>query len=223
MNNESGENHETVLSNNSRAELHRLLREIIKYPDRRQEFTQLIEQTFGQKKAVLVLDMSGFSRTTQLLGIISFLLMIDQMRTVSTPCIEQNGGIVIKSVGDNLYCLFDKVDEALRAGREINKRLNAANTVLPVEHHLYASFGIGFGEILNIAGEDIFGDEVNLACKLGEDIANKSEILLSSGARAALEATDLNLREESVSICGISLTYFIDTGCEQSKPPGSCP
>jgi class 3 adenylate cyclase len=101
------------------------------------------------------------------------------------------------------------VADAVRASREINKGLNAANVVLPVDQHLYASFGIGYGKILNIADEDIFGDEVNLACKLGEDIAGKGEILMSSGARAELGESDISTREGSVNICGISLTYYI--------------
>ena len=194
---------------NSRENLHCLLNQIIKCPDLLTEFTPIIENTFGQKKAVLVLDMCGFSRTTQLLGIISFLLMIDQMQSVAIPSIEQNGGIVIKAPGDNLYCLFDKAADAVRASRQINKRLNAENAALPVERQLHASFGIGYGKILNIADEDIFGDEVNLACKLGEDIADKGQILISSGAMSELGEANFGARESSVNICGISLNYYI--------------
>lgn len=193
---------------NSRENLHRLLSEIVKNPERRAEITEIIENTFGQHKTVLVLDMSGFSRTTQRLGIVFFLLMIDQMQTMCRPCIEDNVGVVIKADADNLFCLFDKVADAVRACREINKRLSAANTMLPVDEHLYASFGIGYGKILNVAGEDIFGDEVNLASKLGEDIASKGEILLSSAARAELIGSDIFTREGGVSISGISLRYY---------------
>jgi adenylate cyclase len=50
----------------------RLLAEIIEQPERRAEITRSIEEMFGQEKAVMILDMSGFSRTTQLLGITSW-------------------------------------------------------------------------------------------------------------------------------------------------------
>jgi class 3 adenylate cyclase len=195
-------------SPNSHECLQRLLSQIIKYPDRRDEITDIIENTFGQHKAVLVLDMSGFSPTTQRSGIVSFLLMIHQMQSISRPCVEQNTGVVIKADADNLFCLFDKAAHAVSACREIKERLDAANLALPVDQHLYASFGIGYGRILNIGNEDIFGDEVNLASKLGEDIANRGEILLSSAARAELGESDISTCEGSVSISGISFTYY---------------
>ena len=201
-------NDEADASPNSREHLQRLLGQIINFPDRRADITHIIENTFGQYKAVLALDMSGFSRTTQRSGIISFLLMIHQMQSISRPCVEQNMGVVIKADADNLLCLFDKPAHAVSACREIKERLDAANKVLPVDQHLYASFGIGYGRILNIGDEDIFGDEVNLASKLGEDIASKGEILLSSGARAELGETGIGTSEGTVSISGISLRYY---------------
>ncbi|WP_088889511.1 adenylate/guanylate cyclase domain-containing protein [Leptolyngbya ohadii] len=201
-------NHKTDGLLNSRENLQRLLGQIVEYPDRRAEITEIIENTFGDNKAVLVLDMSGFSRTTQQFGIISFLLMIHQMRSICEPCIQQNGGILVKAEADNLFCLFDQVVDAVTASQEMSACLKAANAVLPTERHLYASFGIGYGRILNIADEDIFGNEVNLASKLGEDIAGQDEILLSSSARAELAESEINTREENASISGILLTYY---------------
>lgn len=193
---------------NSRQALGQLLSDIISFPERRAEIAQSIEDTFGQCKAVLALDMSGFSRTTQQHGIISFLLMIHQMQLICRPCVEQCGGTVIKTDADNLFCLFDTVANAVRASREITTRLNAVNVVLPADRQLYVAFGIGYGRILNIGDEDIFGDEMNLACKLGEDIAERGEILLTPAARAELNGSDISLREGAISISGMHLNYY---------------
>ncbi len=212
MNNISSDNEESLARTNSRENLDRLLTDMINSPKRRAEITTTIEQTFGQDRAVLVLDMSGFSRTTQQHGIISFLLMIHQMQLICRPCVEQCGGVVIKAAADNLFCLFDSVADAVRASKEIITRLNAANMVLPAEKHLYVAFGIGHGKILNIGDQDIFGDEVNLACKLGEDIAGEGEVLLSSAAKAQLEESGTITREGTISISGISLTYYYVEG-----------
>jgi adenylate cyclase len=73
---------------------------------------------------------------------------------------------------------------------------------------IYSTKPIGYGRILNIGDEDIFGDEVNLASKLGEDIASKGEILLSSAARAELGEAGIGTSEGSISISGISLRYY---------------
>jgi class 3 adenylate cyclase len=197
---------------NSRETLDRLLSEMIDFPERQPEIIQSIEDTFGQQKAVLVLDMSGFSRTTQQYGIISFLLMIHQMQLICRPSIEQLGGIVIKTDADNLFNQFENVGEAVEASREIINRLKTVNMVLPKDRHLYVAFGIGFGKILNIANEDLFGDEVNLASKLGEDIAGKGEILLTSAANAELGESQIVSREETISISGLSLTYYLIEG-----------
>jgi adenylate cyclase len=193
---------------NSREDLERLLSAIIDQPERQAEITETIESTFAQDKAVLVLDMSGFCRTTHIYGIVSFLLMIHRMQLICRPCVEHNGGVVVKADADNLFCLFDNVEAAIKAGREIIERLNAANRVMPAEQHLYAAIGIGYGKILNIAGQDMFGDEVNLASKLGEDIAGMGEILLTSAARAALGDPDVSIPERTISVSGISLTYY---------------
>jgi class 3 adenylate cyclase len=201
--------------NNSRKELERLLSEIIKHPERRAEITETIERTFAEERAVLILDMSGFCRTTHLYGIVSFLLMIHQMQLICRPCVEQNKGVLVKADADNLFCLFDTVSDAIRAGREIIERLNTANQILPAERHLYAAMGIGYGKVLNIANQDLFGDEVNLASKLGEDIAKMGEILLTSAARAEIADANIQTPKKTISVSGISLTYYaVVTGPE---------
>ena len=217
MNDAFIETEKSIEAVNSRQALGRLLNDMIGFPERRAEIARTIEDTFGQLKAVLTLDMSGFSRTTQQHGIISFLLMIHQMQLICRPCIEQHGGVVIKTDADNLFCLFDTVAEAVMSSKDIITRLNAVNTVLPADRQLYVAFGIGYGKILNIGDEDIFGDEMNLACKLGEDIAERGEILLTPAAKDELlklsnssnsDGSGLAMREGAISISGIHLNYY---------------
>jgi class 3 adenylate cyclase len=138
--------------------------------------------------------------------------MIHQMQLICRPVVEHYGGIVVKADADNLFCLFDKVADAVGASEEIISRLDAVNSILPMESQLYVALGIGYGKILNIGNEDIFGDEVNLACKLGEDIAGQGEILLTSAASAELVGSDIMTREKAISISGISFTYHFVEG-----------
>jgi len=191
---------------NTREHLHTLLSQIIDHPELRVQISEEIERIFTQRRAVLVLDMSGFSRTTQVHGVVSFLMMIHQMRLLAVPTIEGKGGMLVKAEADNLYCLFDTVDEAVGAAREIIRQLNTVNPLLPAGRKLYASIGIGFGDILVLGEEDLFGDEVNLASKLGEDVAQGGMILLTEGARAALSAKVMTT-EERASISGLALVY----------------
>lgn len=191
---------------NTHARLDALLTRIIQEPERRSEITEEIERDFTQRRAVLVLDMSGFSRTTQLHGVVTFLLMIHQMRLLAVPTIQGLGGKLVKAEADNLFCLFESVDAAVKASREIINRLNTVNVLLPADRRLYASIGIGWGDVLVLEDEDLFGDEVNLASKLGEDVAQGGEILLTEAAHAELEPS-VTTTQERVSISGLVLNY----------------
>lgn len=192
---------------NSRATLDRLLARMFEAPDREAELVQEVHAIFGETRAILILDMSGFTRSTQQHGIVPFLLRIMQMRRICAPAIEEAGGILVKEEADNLYALFDDAAPAALAARAIMDRLDAINSLLDEDRQLYAAIGIGYGDLLNIDDADIFGDEMNLACKLGEDIAGRGDILLTDAARARPGLDTAATRPATVSVSGLSLTY----------------
>lgn len=192
----------------TRAELDTLLDELLERPYDRAAIEQRIEATFVEEQAVMVLDMSGFSRTTQAHGIVSCLLMIHQMRMLAAGPVEQHGGKLVKAEADNLFALFDAVGGAVAASRDITRSLAAANLVLPKELELYVAIGIGYGGILNVGDEDLWGSEVNLASRLGEDVAQLGDILLTEAARTQLEDDALPIAECAVQISGLPLTYY---------------
>jgi adenylate cyclase len=193
------------------AELTNLLTELLESPEQWDQIVERIEKIFTQTRAIMVLDMSGFSRTTLNRGITSFLLMIHQMQLLAVPSVEDNGGTLIKTEADDLYCVFDSVSDALAASREITVRLETANLILPKDRELYASVGIGYGPVLNIGNQDLWGSEMNLASKLGEDIAEQGEIILSAAAKEALGETVHRFEQRSLEISGLDLDYFVLT------------
>lgn len=132
--------------------------------------------------------MVGFSRLTVEYGIIHYLAMIHQMETAARPAVAGNGGRVIKQEADDLFAMFDNPDQALESALDIFRAFDAVNGVVPPDRDIYGSIGIGYGEALVIEGKDVFGAEMNLACKLGEDLAGKNEILLTPAAFEALPA-----------------------------------
>jgi class 3 adenylate cyclase len=184
----------------------RLLDEMIEFPERREEITARIHAGYSRRKAVLALDMCGFTRTTQRLGIVAFLLMIHRMRRLVEPCFLEHGGEFVDARADNLLYVFDTPAEALAASLEAETRTAVVNENLAIEERLFCAIGIGFGEILYLGSGLIQGNEVNLAAKLGEDIAGNGQILLTTAAREALPA-DLPAREAGVSVSGLELVY----------------
>ena len=140
-----------------------------------------IRDRFLATRAIVVLDMVGFSRQTQEQGIIPTLQKIYALRETATPILEAHQGRVFKQDADNLYAAFATPDAALEATEHLLGELNAIN--------IHASIGIGYGEVLVVGEHNLYGNEINLASKLGEDIAGDDEILLTAAAHDALTTT----------------------------------
>lgn len=164
--------------------LQRLLALRNEHPERLVEIDGQIRDRFAETHAVMVLDMCGFSRLTLRHGIIHFLAMIHRLHGIVAPIVANRGGRVVKTEADNVFAVFPDVAPAVEAATDIQERLRAANVFLPEDWDLHASLGIGYGEVLMIDDEDMYGNEMNIASKLGEDVAGSGEIFLSEAAYA---------------------------------------
>ena len=73
---------------------------------------------------------------------------------------------------------------------------------------MHVSIGFGYGKVLLVGEDDIFGDEMNLTCKLGEDLAKRNEILLTTAAHANLIDPPCQLEQLTFSVSGLALSAF---------------
>ena len=189
------------------AELWRLLDARNEHPESLGEIDGEIWRRFGRTRAVLVLDMCGFSRLTMRYGITHFLAMIRRLVTIVRPVVADAGGQIVKTEADNVYATFDDVPQALAAARAIQGSLAAANTFLPEDWDLHAAIGIGYGPLLLIGEHDLYGSEMNVASKLGEDVAGRGEVLLSVGAHERIGG-DVEAVEIPVELSGLTMRAF---------------
>jgi adenylate cyclase len=173
---------------NTRAALDRLLAQRNEHPERLTEIDAEIWEAFGETHAPWVLDMCGFSRLTERYGITHFLAMIHRLHAIVRPVVARHGGRVVKTEADNVFAVFPEVGMAVRAAEDVQEQLATANIFLPSDWDLHASIGIGFGEILMIDNHDFYGNELNLASKLGEDVAGSGETFLTEAAYLRLVA-----------------------------------
>ena len=192
-----------------RAYLKKLLAERNEYSDRAEAIDAHIRETFERRVAILVLDMTGFSRTVARHGIIHYLAMIQQMEAAAVPAVVDNHGRVVKQEADNLLAVFDEPGDAVEASFDILRAFEAINSVVPEERDLKGCIGIGFGDALVIGDDDLFGHEMNLASKLGEDLAEASEILLTEAAFAALPAQRYLCSPRRYEVSGLAIDCFI--------------
>lgn len=131
---------------------------------------------FMVERAVLVVDMSSFSRITLDQGIAGALLAIRKLQLTADGMITAHGGRLVKADADNLFAVFPEARQALWAARRILSTIPS-------------SAGVGYGQML-LLDDDLYGDEVNRASKLGEDVAH-GEVLLTPAAQAQMHPSPM--------------------------------
>jgi adenylate cyclase len=147
---------------------------------------QQIWERFGAESAIMFTDLAGFSRQVARFGIIHFLQVIFEQKRLLLPIVERHGGTLLKVEADSFMILFPTPSPALACAVAMQHACTQANEGLPAEDHVVLCVGIGHGRVLEIGDIDVFGHEVNLASKLGEDIAEAHEILVTSAARRVI-------------------------------------
>ena len=172
-----------------------------------------IEETlwgeYGAEYAVFVLDMSGFSLLTRKHGIIHYLSMVRRMQLTTEPIVKSYGGMMIKYEADNCFAVFPDPLSAVNAAIAMQHALTAENLLTSDELDIHISCGIDYGKILVIGHEDCFGEPVNRASKIGEDLAAAGEIFITKDAMDKIPPeAGIKSREMSVSISGIVIPAY---------------
>lgn len=142
-------------------------------------------EPFRDRVSILITDLSGFTRLTRELGNSGMVALLHGMRRIALPILEAHGGVPVKYQADDLFAAFRSPDAALRSAVDLQRALADPRPPLPARVEL--CMGIGFGDVLWWGEDDLYGEEVNLASKLGEDTAKPGDILLTRAAAAECE------------------------------------
>jgi adenylate cyclase len=169
-----------------------------------------IWQRFGQTWAVMFTDLTGFSRMVAEFGIIHFLQEIHEQRSLFLPVVHAYDGILLKEEADSMLLLFEQPARAIACAIAMNRRSHDANRDRAPENKVLLCAGIGFGHMLRVGARDVFGQEVNAASKLGEDIAKAGEILVTDAARiAAGEIDGLRFEPLTARVAGSATNFRV--------------
>ncbi len=178
---------------------------------------------FGEKWAVLYTDLSGFSRNVAEFGIVHFLQTIYESHRLLVPVIQHGSGILLKTEGDSLMVMYRSPDDAVRSAIAMQNRCQRHSETLRDEDKVLLCIGIGFGDVLRIGDQDVYGEEVNTACKLGEDTAKAHEILISKAVADVITLpTGAQLEAFNDVPAGVGETFKLNYGnvvlSSDSKP-----
>lgn len=176
-----------IVSRASTDRLELLIEERLQPGSDRARIDRRIWNLFGEKWAVLYTDLAGFSRRVAEFGVIHFLQTIYESHRLLVPVIQYGNGVLLKTEGDSLMVIYRKPDDAIRSAIAMQQCCQRHSAAQSPEDQVLLCIGIGFGDVLRIGDDDIFGAEVNAACKLGEDTAKANEILITGAVAEAIE------------------------------------
>lgn len=167
-------------------------------------------EKYGDNIAIMVVDSVGFSRTTKSHGIVHFLSKMAAAREAMRGILECSGANSYSYHADNCIAYFSSPDKALDTAIALQKAILTSGIALNEEELYGLSIGIGYGQVLYAESmEGYFGDEMNLASKLGEDIGSRDDILLTQAAYASLEEIDAySFQELRESVSGVDLKFY---------------
>jgi class 3 adenylate cyclase len=132
---------------------------------------RVIERRCGEELAILVSDSAGFTRRTHEIGILPALAAVRRAYAQFKPIVSKHKGSVICQKVDNLIAVYPDALRAVRSAVELRRAMRG--------QAIRFCLGIDVGRVLRLT-DDVYGAPVNVASKLGEDLAGQDEILVTS-------------------------------------------
>jgi adenylate cyclase len=159
-------------------------------PTRRARLDARIREALFRPRAVVFTDTSDFTVRTARDGILHCLMLFARLAVEARTAIRRCGGDILKMEGDSWLLRFDDAEAACRGVVALETAIARANRGRPESERLHFSYGIGYGEVLDLES-DMYGLEVNLASKIGTELARPGEVLMTPAAAAALDRKTL--------------------------------
>ena len=138
----------------------------------------------SEQLAVLFADISDSTKLYNTLGDNAARSVVSACLTLIAEVVLRCHGRVVKTIGDEVMCVFRRADDAAGAAREMQSTIDAKRLG---NYRVQIHIGLHYGPVL-VEGDDVFGDTVNTAAYL-TGVATAGQILTT-------EATQTNLSPE---------------------------
>lgn len=169
-----------------------------------------IWKRFGRTAAIVFTDLSGFSRQVAEYGILHFLQTIREQNKLLLPVVRDHDGTVVKIEADSLMILFDGAASALRCAIAMQRVCQKVSVARSPADKILLCVGIGYGPVLRVDDNDVYGQEVNAASKLGEDTSGAHEILVTDAVKQAASAIEgASFEELRQAVSGVPTVWRV--------------
>jgi adenylate cyclase len=148
--------------------------------------------------AVLFADIAGSTRLYEAVGDADAKTLIDEALIAMQVVTQRHRGRMIKTIGDELMCVFPSAERGFLAANDMQTVVNA----LVVSKGVKRMIRIGFhaGPVIEQNG-DVFGDTVNVAARIA-GLAKGMQIMTT---RATVDALPEALRASTRPIAAVSV------------------
>ncbi len=141
---------------------------------------------------ILFSDIQGSTSYFERKGDVEGLAMLERHNNLLFPCIEREGGWVVKTIGDAIMACFEDPVGAVRAGIGMQQALEHDRGMTPADEHIHIRIGLHKGLGL-VKENDVYGDVVNAAARVQHQ-AEPDQILITDVLLDAAKAADAEVQ-----------------------------
>ena len=138
---------------------------------------------------IMFIDMEDYTTRTAHSSRGAIIELIQRLRRLVQPIVQQRGGHIVKTMGDGLLVTFDSPTEAVLTGRDIQQAVKKQNVAVDENEAMALRIGVSTGEV-TMQDNDILGKPVNVASRI-EQLAEPGQVFFS-------EATYHSMTESEV-------------------------
>lgn len=145
--------------------------------EQRQSLDKMFAEKFTKRVSVMFTDLKGSTTIAEKEGDLASRSLIKHHNDILFPIIKKNNGVLVKTMGDGTLSYFERAQDGVRAGVEIQSAIEAFNLTKKLRFPILVRIGLHTGDCI-IEKNDIFGDVVNTASRF-ETAANPGEVVFS--------------------------------------------
>ncbi len=148
-----------------------------------QEEVPVVEERHRTPMTILFSDIKDSTAYFERNGDVEGLAMVERHNNLLFPCVENNSGRIIKTIGDAIMALFLDPVDAVTAAARMQMALDEDNKGREASQKIYVKIGVHTGLGLTM-DNDVFGDVVNAAARV-QGQAQPDQILITDSLLSA--------------------------------------
>jgi adenylate cyclase len=151
-------------------------------------------QRTGLPCVILFADVCRSTELYEAVGNARAQAAVAQMFTTLSQSIARHLGRIVKTIGDELMCVFSTAREAMEAAVDMQRSVKQAGAVQNIDvRSLAVRVGFHYGPVIS-QGTDVFGDAVNVAARVVAHAKPGQILLTKETARELPKIVEANVR-----------------------------